>query len=114
MCPFGPAKRPKRKKSSILRNLVGSGQHIESAIFFYQGSLCERGKGSRGSCQHLRPPEASSLLYRESPRAQISSLKIIIVSYPKGEVAIVSHRAVSLLSQGGCPTAITLNVAFSV
>lgn len=34
MCPLDPAKRPKRKKSSYPRNLVGSGGHIESAIFW--------------------------------------------------------------------------------
>jgi hypothetical protein len=48
------------------------------------------------------------------PKYRPKDYIIVSYRYPKGEVVIMSHRAVSLLSQGGCPTAITLNVAFSV
>jgi hypothetical protein len=39
MCPLGPARRPKRKRSSCPKNLVGPGRHIESAVL-----VCERGE----------------------------------------------------------------------
>ena len=82
-------------------------------MYIWRGTFCER-RGTRGSCQALTSSRGVvAPLPRKSMCPNIELEIALFFVVPK-KVEITSHRAVSLLSQGGCPIAITLNVAFSV
>ena len=104
----------RKEKKGHIREISFDSEGILSLQFLFCFGTGMSGEGRDIAIEHLRPPEASSPLYLESRRARISSLMIALFLVIPKEIAIMSHRAVSLLSQGGCPIAITLNVAFSV
>ena len=87
----------RKEKKVHIREIALDSEGILSLQFFFGGVgvACVSGEGYEAVTEHLRPPEVLSLLYLESRRAQISSLRSYYSSLSQKIASHVSPRGFS-------------------